>query len=40
MTLGPARYVPLDQDHEEAALAALADLIAPYTDQRDEGEAA
>lgn len=35
LTLGPAGYVGLDGTHEEAALAALADLLAPYTDQRD-----
>ena len=29
LTLQPARYVTLDQAHEEAALCALADLLAP-----------
>ena len=36
LTLRPARYVDLDQAHEEAAVAALADLLAPYVDQSDE----
>ena len=41
LTLGPARYVPLDQAHEEGAAAALADLLAPYVvDQPHEEEAA
>ena len=35
LALGPAGYVGLDGTHEEAALAALADLLAPYADQRD-----
>ena len=35
LTLQSVRYVTLDQDHEEAALAAFANLLAPYTDQRD-----
>jgi folylpolyglutamate synthase/dihydropteroate synthase len=33
--LHPARYVPLDAAHEEAALAALAELLATYTDPDD-----
>ena len=40
LTLQPARYVPLDQAHEEAAVAALADLLVPYVDQPEEEEAA
>ena len=37
LTLRPACYVDLDQAHEEAAVAALADLLAPYVvDQSDE----
>lgn len=36
LVLQPGRYLELDQAHEEAALAALADLLAPFTDQRDE----
>lgn len=39
-TLEPARYVTLDQTHEEEAVAALADLLAPYLDQPDQEEAA
>lgn len=35
VTLHPARYVLLDVAHEEAALAALADLLATYTDPDD-----
>ena len=35
LILQSVRYVTLDQDHEEAALAAFANLLAPYTDQRD-----
>lgn len=33
--LEPARYVHLEPAHEEAALAALADLLATYTDPDD-----
>ena len=40
LTLGPARYVTLDQAHEEAAVAVLADLLAPYLVRSDEEEAA
>ena len=36
LTLRPACYVDLDQAHEEAAVAALAGLLAPYVDQSDE----
>ena len=36
LTLQPVRYVPLDEAHEVAAVAALADLLAPYVDQSDE----
>ena len=39
LTLQPARYVTLDQALEEAAVAALADLLAPYLEP-DEEEAA
>ena len=35
LTLQPVRHITLDQDHEESALAAFANLLAPYTDQRD-----
>lgn len=40
LTLRPVRYVHLDHAHEEVALAALADLLVPYTDHRYEEEAA
>jgi hypothetical protein len=40
LTLGPARHVTLDEAHEEAAVAALADLLAPYLVRSDEEEAA
>jgi hypothetical protein len=40
LTLAPARYVPLGQGHEEAAVAALADLLAPYVEHSEEEEAA
>jgi len=41
LTLGPARYVTLDQAYEEAAVDALADLLASYVvDQSHEEEAA
>ena len=36
LTLRSARYVHLDHAHEEAAVAALADLLAPYVDQSNE----
>ena len=39
LTLQPARYVALDQAHEEAAVAVLADLLTPYVEP-DEEEAA
>ncbi len=40
LILEPARYVPLDPAHEEAAVAALADLLAPYLIRSVEEEAA
>ena len=40
LTLQSVRYVALDQAHEEAALCALADLLAPYLVRSDEEEAA
>jgi hypothetical protein len=40
VTLHPARYVRLDPAHEEAALSALADLLAPCVDHSDEEDAA
>jgi hypothetical protein len=40
LTLGPARYVALGQTHEEEAVAALADLLAPYVEHSEEEEAA
>ena len=36
LILQPGRYVDLDQAHEEAAIAALADLIVPYLDPNGE----
>jgi len=39
LTLQPVRYVALDPAHEGAAVAALADLLAPYLEP-DEEEAA
>ena len=39
LTLQPVRHVTLDQAHEEAAVAVLADLLAPYLEP-DEEEAA
>ena len=39
LTLEPACYVTLDPAHEEEAVAALADLLAPYL-KPDEEEAA
>jgi len=33
VVLQPPRYVELDESHEEAALAALADLLVPWLDQ-------
>ena len=35
LTLATTRYVGLDQAHEEAALSALAELLATYTDPDD-----
>jgi len=41
LTLRPVCYVHLDRAHEEAALAALADLLVSYVvDQSHEEEAA
>ena len=40
LTLESARYVSLDEAHEEAALCALADLLAPCLEHSDEEEAA
>ena len=39
LTLRPARHVDLDQAHAAAAVAVLADLLAPYLES-DEEEAA
>jgi hypothetical protein len=39
VSLDQVRYVPLDAGHEEAALSALAELLATYTDP-DEVEVA
>ena len=39
VTLDQVRYIPLDAAHEEAALSALAELLATYTDP-DELEVA
>jgi hypothetical protein len=36
LVLQPGRYLELDQAHEESAVAAMADLLAPYVDQSDE----
>ena len=36
LILQPVRFVDLDQAHEEAAIAALADLLAPYLDPDQE----
>jgi hypothetical protein len=35
VALHPVRYVPLDAPHEDAALSALAELLAAYTDPDD-----
>jgi hypothetical protein len=35
LTLATTRYVGLDQAHEDAALSALAELLASYTDPDD-----
>ena len=40
LTLEPARYVTLDQALEEAAVCALADLLAPYVEHSEEEAAA
>ena len=42
VVLSSPRYVELDDAHEQAALGALADLLAPYMDRpaADEGECA
>jgi hypothetical protein len=36
LMLQPVLYVQLEPIHEEAAVAALADLLAPYVDQSNE----
>ena len=36
LALGPAGYVGLDGTHEEAAVAALADLLAAYADASED----
>ena len=36
LILQSVRYVTLDQDHEEAALAAFANLLAPYLEPEKE----
>lgn len=36
LILQPVRYIDLDQAHEEAAITALADLLAPYLDPDQE----
>jgi hypothetical protein len=38
VVLQPSRYVELDHVHEEAALAALADLLVPYLDQPETNQ--
>ncbi|MDA8313179.1 MAG: hypothetical protein M0Z46_21700 [Actinomycetota bacterium] len=40
LTLRSPSYIPLDPAHEEAAVTALADLLAPYVDDPDDQEAA
>ena len=37
--LSPARHVELDDAHEQAALSALADLLAPYQERPEMGDA-
>ncbi|MGH9091403.1 MAG: hypothetical protein ACRDZR_08520 [Acidimicrobiales bacterium] len=39
LTLQLVRYLDLDHAHEETAVAALADLLAPYADPPEEGAA-
>jgi len=39
LTLRPACYVFLDQAHEAAVVAALADLLAPYLEPDEEESA-
>jgi hypothetical protein len=34
--LHPRRYLELDHTHEQAAVGALADLLAPYVEVPDE----
>ncbi|HVX23208.1 MAG TPA: hypothetical protein VHB02_17840 [Acidimicrobiales bacterium] len=34
LDLQPARYLELDEAHEQAALAALVDLLVPHLDRR------
>ena len=36
LALHPGRYLELDHDHEQAAVAALADLLAPYVEVPEE----
>jgi hypothetical protein len=39
VVLWPARHVELDEAHEQAALSALADLLAPYQERLETGDA-
>jgi len=39
VVLSPARHVELDDAHEQAALSALADLLAPYQERPSRGDA-
>ena len=36
LILQPVRYVDLDEAHEEAAVAALADLLVPYVEPEED----
>ena len=36
LILQPIRYVDLDEAHEEAAVAALADLLVPYVEPEED----
>ncbi len=36
LILQAVRYVDLDQAHEEAAIAALADLLVPYVESAED----
>ena len=40
LTLRPVRYLHLDEAHEVAAVAALADLLVPYVVDQSNEEAA